>query len=517
MKKFTNLGMALLIVLFGTTGLNAQTGEACGCPAVSARPVVNISTLANVDVNGNLTSDATLTCDNIWRLDQSLYVGPGRTLNIKPGTVIKGATASVALIVTRDGRVEAKGTKDCQIIFTGDNDNVDGTYGVENAAQWGGVIMLGRASNNIDLAYDDAADPLDPGLRVARGLGTIEGLAFPDPRHQYGANLDGTDIDGVPQASETFDDEDDSGTLRYVSIRHGGFVFGTDNEINGLTLGSVGRGTCIEHVEVVANGDDGIEFFGGTVDVRYISILFCKDDYFDWDHGWTGRAQFVFGVQHPDNNTNGDKMGDNGLEMDNDDQNADSTPYSDPQIWNVTMLGNTGDVALEAKERTLGTVANSIFTEYGTGVNITEPNSTDDFESLSNTFIDVTTNQSGYATYAADNNIDATAADNVIDFDWTMDASTNAVTNSLNAVPLVGTAQASTSIAPPADDFFWPANYRGAFEPGQDPWVSCGYLSTLGLDAASADCPTDLDNNGVTDVADFLNVLGQFGVNCASN
>src|SRR5690606_39227492 len=165
---------------------------------------------------------------------------------------------------------------------------------------WGGVILLGRAS-----------------LNVAGGEEQIEGLPESDVRGTYGGD----------------DDDDDSGVMRYVSIRHGGARIAPDNEINGLTMGGVGRGTTIEHVEVFANQDDGFEWFGGTVNTRYLVAAFCGDDSFDYDEGFRGKGQFWFALQA------GDDAGSGG-EFDGGTTPEDGQPYAIPTVYNMTLIGS---------------------------------------------------------------------------------------------------------------------------------------------------------------------------------
>ena len=128
---------------------------------------------------------------------------------------------------------------------------------------WGGVIILGYAQiGNAETA-------------------AIEGIPTEDPRGTYGGN----------------NDADNSGYMHYCSIRHGGAEIGAGNEINGLTLGGVGSGTNFEHIEVYANLDDGIEFFGGSPNCKWMAMAFCGDDSYDWDQGFRGKGQFWFAVQ----------------------------------------------------------------------------------------------------------------------------------------------------------------------------------------------------------------------------
>ncbi|MEZ4799223.1 MAG: hypothetical protein R2809_05460 [Flavobacteriales bacterium] len=130
-------------------------------------------------------------------------------------------------------------------------------------------------------------------LNSTPGETQIEGIPETEPRGIYGGS----------------NDTDDSGILRYVSIRHGGTDIGAGNEINGLTLGGVGSGTVIEHIEVFANADDGMEFFGGTARVKWATVAFCGDDSFDYDEGWRGYGQFWFTVQDPADLSGGDRGG----------------------------------------------------------------------------------------------------------------------------------------------------------------------------------------------------------------
>ena len=184
------------------------------------------------------------------------------TLTIEPGTVVRGRPQSdisnndgaSALIVRRAGQLIADGTQTDPIVFTSTLDDLSDPddLGPSDRGLWGGIILLGRAP---------ISEPQSP---------QVEGI--PDTENA----LFGGD-----------DPDDNSGTLRYVSIRHGGFSISgvSGDEINGLTMGAVGRGTTIEFVEVFANLDDGFEWFGGTVHTNNLVSAFCADDAYDWGHG----------------------------------------------------------------------------------------------------------------------------------------------------------------------------------------------------------------------------------------
>ncbi|MBK9761624.1 MAG: hypothetical protein IPO90_17075 [Flavobacteriales bacterium] len=228
-----------------------------------------------------------------------------------------------AIIVSRGGQIWANGSESCPIIMTSTADPLDGTYAVTNRGVWGSLIVLGRAYTNKRASDGDVT------ATATNGVGNIEGLATGDARHEYG-NPVGTEIN-----------DDNSGVIRYVSLRHGGEVIGANNEINGLTLGGVGTGTTIDHVEVIGNKDDGFEFFGGTVNAKYLVAMHNDDDYCDTDQGWNGKIQYFYGVQGPDNSGGANNQGDNGFELDGDDaatNAANGGIPSNPTIYNGTLI-----------------------------------------------------------------------------------------------------------------------------------------------------------------------------------
>lgn len=479
-------------------------GTECGCPDLASRTDVNLSTLT--DANGNMPAGNTvLTCDNMYFIDEKVYVGPGATLTIQPGTVLRGVFGLTvdanALIVSRDGTIIANGTDCCPIIFTDENDPLDGTYSIDIRGQWGGLILLGNAPNNLLLA--------DGELAVGDGVGNIEGLLPGDSRNHYGGT----------------DENDSSGSLKYVSLRHGGTDIGEGNEINGLTLGSVGRGTTLEHIEIVSNDDDGIEFFGGTADIKYVTVVYCNDDYIDWDHGWSGRGQFLFGVQLP----GATPQGDEGFEIDSDDSNSGNTPIANPTIYNATMIGRGSNRGVLAKEGTQGHIANSIFCNFATGVDLaTEAGRP--FDAYDNYLAETLTFSNncfdliggslltvGGASASAVDSASFAGAGNelapgVIDCSYSIDPATNVVTGAINPVPQIDVT--SPELAP-VDDFFSGANYKGAFKPGSQPWTAGWTLnSILGVDNSIIDCPEDINGDGNRDVNDFLQLIGVFNTPC---
>ena len=221
----------------------------------------------NIIKSGSITSDETWTSDNIYELRGKVIVPNGVTLTIEPGTIIKGSegssTLASALVVAKGGKIFADGTPTKPIIFTTVLDNIKkgelvGTNLTEtDNGLWGGVIILGNA-------------PISAGDGDI--LTQIEGIPVSDSYGSFGGN----------------NELDNSGSLSYISIRHSGTLIGAGNEINGLTLGGVGSGTNISNIEVVGNLDDGIEFFGGTVNASNILVSFQGDDGIDIDMNYSG-------------------------------------------------------------------------------------------------------------------------------------------------------------------------------------------------------------------------------------
>lgn len=246
-------------------------------------------------LKGSLAENKTLTADKVWTLKGYVYVPNGITLTIEPGTVIKSdKTEKGALCVERGGKIQASGTADKPIVFTSGQD-----AGSRAPGDWGGVVILGNAKTN------RTSTPVIEG-----------GLDRP-----YGGS----------------DDADNSGTLKYVRIEYAGIAAFPGSEINGLTLGGVGNGTTIENVQVVYGNDDAYEFFGGSVNAKYLVAFATADDDFDFDFGYTGKIQFAVALRDPAFVDNGDAG--NGIEADNDGSGTTATPYTRPVLSNFTFIG----------------------------------------------------------------------------------------------------------------------------------------------------------------------------------
>ena len=293
-------------------------------------------------LRGAITDEVTLSANTVWYLDGFVYVEDGAELTIDAGTIIKGlpgtgADAS-ALIIARGGTITANGTQAAPIIMTYAGDPLDGTTSPDTRGEWGGLIILGNASLNSS-----------PGSTQVEGIPTTESFGL------YGGN----------------DDADGSGFIRYLSIRHGGTDIGAGNEINGLTLGGVGTGTDIRYVEVAANADDGVEFFGGTVNTKNLLTVGCGDDSFDYDEGFRGKGQFWVTVQD-------DVEGDRGGEHDGGTDPETAEPYAKPIIYNCTYVGNGTGRALTFRDNAGGEYHNSIFVNWDKGVDIEDLDSGED-------------------------------------------------------------------------------------------------------------------------------------------
>jgi len=295
--------------------------------------------------NGWGVGTTTWTKDKDYLIEGFVYVNDGQVLTIDPGTVIRAKTgqgsAASALIVARGGAILAEGTSSDPIIFTVEGDDLEGSVPIDAKGLWGGVIILGNAR-----------------LNLSGGEAHIEGIPVSEPRGVYGGN----------------DDDDNSGIFRYVSIRHGGTNIGEGNEINGLTLGGVGRNTTIDHVEVISNADDGVEFFGGTVACKYLAVAFCGDDAFDYDIGFRGKGQYWFAVQQVGT---GDKLieGNGGIDP------VNGTPYSIPVIYNSTLIGAGKEFVKKVNTYSFnagGILANSIMINQGKGIFVEYVENSDD-------------------------------------------------------------------------------------------------------------------------------------------
>lgn len=392
-------------------------------------------------VSADITTDTTWRGCKTYILTAPIYVQDS-VLTIEAGTEIRGMGGANALIITTSGRLEAEGTAENPIVFTSAMPE-----GSRAPGQWGGVVLLGEAPINV------------PG-----GTNNIEGLDPGEERGEYG----GTDA------------AHDCGTLRYVRIEWAGFVFGTDNELNSLTLGGCGTGTTLEYIQTHGGSDDGIEFFGGTASIKHAIVTQTGDDGLDWDQGWVGDAQFIVIQQAPG-------VGDKGIEADGLEGNETATPRSNPRVYNLTIVGGgqMGQEGMRLRRGTFGTVANAIVSNFGMGDCIeletseTIRNANMGNLRVINSLVNGCVERSGMPSYVR---LSPTEGDDVaLTADW---ASLNrfgtdpmlpaAATNvtAPNFVPAAGSPAAMMAATVPSGGIFEAAAYVGAFAPGGANWLT---------------------------------------------
>ena len=264
-------------------------------------------------VSADITSNTTWTTGTIVLLQNKIYVKNNAVLTIQAGVIILGDKATQGtLLITKSSKIIAQGTSSNPIIFTSSE-----AAGSRAEGDWGGVVILGNAKNN------------QPG-----GIANIEGIVVSAESEYGGTN-----------------DQDSSGVFSYVRIEFPGIAFIPNKEINGLTFGSVGSKTKIDHVQVSFSGDDSYEWFGGTVDAKYLIAFRGTDDDFDTDYGFSGRIQFGLIVRDPDLF---DAAGDsNGFESDNDATGTANFPRTQAIFSNITSIGpkRNGTVTLPVGEK----------------------------------------------------------------------------------------------------------------------------------------------------------------------
>ena len=351
-RKLATLATTLVLALVLASGVQAQT-------------VVSSDVSTNTIWSGEII------------LDGVIFVNNNATLTIDAGTIVRGqprtglqvvgdpTTAPGALVVTQDGTILANGTAVNPIIFTtaavdndqdgvADNSTPGDIYldtwvagdlflddtpataplaplnadGESNVSLWGGLVLLGEAPTNL----------ADTGNGLGRA--TVEGLTvpgFPVANALYGSDP----VAGL--------EADSSGSVQYISVRHAGDQIGAGNELNGVTLAGVGSGTTFSHIEVYCNQDDGIEWFGGTVNGDHLLVQFAGDDQLDLDQGYTGTNQFTASMLPFFNDVTGNfgvASGDKGAEFDGDDASVSldgtgkPTPFSNADFYNFTSAGS---------------------------------------------------------------------------------------------------------------------------------------------------------------------------------
>jgi hypothetical protein len=320
MKKINSILMIFAASLIGFTS----------CIQGNEKPDLGTDTGAgtSVVVNSNITSNTTWTTGKIYVLSGRIAVTAGSTLKIEPGVIVKGEVGTgsnaTALIIARGAKIDAQGTASSPIIFTTVADEITPGQIISPNLEpnisglWGGLIILGKAKGSF------AGDVTEI---------QIEGVPPSDINGLYGGSVD----------------SDNSGIVKYISIRHGGANIGEGNEINGLTLGGVGSGTVIENVEIIGNQDDGIEWFGGAVNVKNALVWNAGDDGMDTDQGWSGTLDNFIVI------TGGET--DHALEIDGPEGSA----FGAHTIKNGTIKGNNVSEFGDYRDGARGTFENIYF------------------------------------------------------------------------------------------------------------------------------------------------------------
>ncbi len=401
-----------------------------GCPVFAPQP----GPIANSCVlSGTITSDVTLTKNTVWILQQNVFVGGNNTqsatLTINPGTRIVGVGGSgdqaAFLWIRRGSKIMAEGTPDNPIVMTGASEAA--------AGEWGGLLISGNAPVN----------------------GCNEGVPVCEvPFEAYVSEVYGGN-----------NPADNSGVIKYTQIRFAGSPVRQDEELNGLTLNGVGSGTLIDYVQVHEGLDDGVEVFGGTVQMKHLVLTNIQDDSLDWTNGWQGRAQFVLIKQAA-------TIGDRGIEADNNEANNDSAPRAQPILSNLTIIGRVGDSATQGVLLRRGTgvnIWNSVITGSptcltidgaATFANAGVPGSLTGSLTVQNSFVNCAAN-------FADGD-DATFTTS----DWFLSQSENVAGDPLLSgyLPAAG-SPLTLGGAAVGDAFFTPVDYSGAFKDANNDWT----------------------------------------------
>lgn len=393
---------------------------------------------------GSLTANKTLTSDRTWVLKGYVYVPSGVTLTIQPGTrIVSDVTDKGALCIERGGRIDASGTAAQPIVFTSGK-----PAGQRAPGDWGGVVILGRARTN------RSSTPV------------IEG--------------------GIDRPYGGTDNADNSGVLRYVRIEYAGIAAFANSEINSLTLGGVGSGTTIEYIQTSYANDDAYEWFGGTVNCKYLVAAYTADDDFDFDFGYVGKIQYAVSLRDPAFVDGGDAG--NGIECDNDNPPTTSTPYTRPVLSNFTFVGPNGapgtaanhNFANRFRRNTRFVLRNSILMGYDKGGFSIEQDSTasfyrQDLSVFSDNLVHAVANpyRSGSSLITAADMRTKAEANGCITYTSANDIQLEAPFNltAPNFLPRTGSpALTGANYGGDLDAFFTTGTFRGAF--GTTNWIT---------------------------------------------
>ncbi|RJF35387.1 hypothetical protein [Pseudoalteromonas gelatinilytica] len=423
-------------------------------PQITDKPVYRLAE------DTTFTADVTLTNDAHWILNGRTAVGGDRTdsatLYVQAGTTLIGETGDDFLVVRRGSQINANGNATAPITMTSIQDMTGAETGI---GQWGGLVLLGNAPAN--------------------SCGDQQGETTPEELANCGVAAEG---DAGQFGGD--DAEDNSGVIRYVVVKHAGKTLGNGDELNGISFAGVGSKTKVEYIQVHQNLDDGIEFFGGTVNVRNVVLTDIGDDAFDWSFGWTGRAQNVYIQQSS-------VEGDNAIEADNSEFDSNATPLTKPLLSNVTIVGADGKNGVRLRAGTAGVIRNMVITGPDGYKNCLRVGS----DSVANAESGELSIENSVVACNADNNFGSEAIGSGNVQSWfegqtgnqTLTAATlNLATDGFtpkSSSPLLGSGVDASDL----DPFFTKTSYIGAFD-GDNNWME-GWTV-----AVNPSFPTDIAN-----------------------
>jgi hypothetical protein len=413
-------------------------------------------------VSGYLYGSQRWSATNTYILNGFTYVMGGAVIDIEPGTVIQGVPGTGTgtgaandfgcLFVCQGGKINAVGTPTRPIVFTSVQDDVTDPADLPFPSRglWGGLVLLGNSRlNNAASTTNTVTFDIYEGLPDQAVTNAVTGHV--DFIHRFGGT----------------NDDDSSGNYRYVSIRHGGKKLTTDKEINGLSLGGVGRGTTVEYVEAYCTADDGFEFFGGSVNTKHLVSAFNDDDAFDTDQGYNGKNQFWFAIQSPDARDQGGEQ--NGQPQPNDILVDGALPLANYTVYNATLIGagrtGTGNDAHNIRRANFCRWYNNVFTEFqGRRVRIDGTSQPDFANNIFFNFAQAGLSGDVYGTSAS-----VPAALNPV-VDPQIRSISRTQDGGLDPRPVAGSPVFSDTKVTPVDGFYTPAPYKGAFD-ANDNWL----------------------------------------------
>ena len=292
-----------------------------GCPAGATEQTASIRGKGVCQLSGTYTSDLALTRSRHYVLDGKVVIGgdnqDSAVLDIESGTTVFGDDPEDFLVISRGSKIRARGTKNAPITLTAEADLLGTGNADTDRGLWGGLVINGNA-------------PINDCPEGAEG-----GTAGCVKEGEANSGLFGGD-----------DPNDSSGMLNYVVVKFAGSNVDPENQLNGIAFQGIGDGTVVDYIQVYNNLDDGIEFFGGTVNASHVVLVGNADDSLDWTDGWSGSIQYLHIVQP------GSLTADNGIEADNREGDEAATPISEPWIANMTLVGRSGERAVRLRRGT---------------------------------------------------------------------------------------------------------------------------------------------------------------------